>query len=149
MPAPAESDQFDFFVSYARKDNVDGWITRFIEELLSEHRKFTGGDASRELVPFFDKQDIGGLDDWQHRIHDGLAKSRLFLAFISPNYFASEWCRREWKGWIDTEIAKHILSAGAAPIYIVEVPGFVGKVPGLDEQSTLTEQQVAEKIAEL
>ena len=142
-------EQFDFFVSYARKDNASGWITIFIEELLAEHRKFTGHDPIRELKPFFDKQDIRSFDDWQHRILDGLAKSRLFLAFISPNYFASEWCQCEWKGWIDTEIAKHILSAGAAPIYFVEVPGFVGKVHGLAEQSTLSEQQVAVKIAEL
>jgi tetratricopeptide (TPR) repeat protein len=146
---PRDSDQFDFFVSYARNDNARGWITRFIEELLEEHRKFTGSDLTRELKPFFDKHDIRSLDDWQHRIQDGLAKSRLLLAFISPNYFASEWCRREWKSWTDTEIAKHILSAGAAPIYFVEVPGFVGKVPGLAEQATLSEQQVASKIAEL
>jgi tetratricopeptide (TPR) repeat protein len=144
-----DPDQFDFFVSYARKDNAGGWITRFIEELLSEHRKFTGNEFSRALKPFFDKQDILSFDDWQHRIHDALSKSRLFLAFISPSYFASEWCRREWKAWIDTEIAKHILSAGAAPIYFIEVPGFVGKVPGLAEQATLSEQQVAAKIAEL
>jgi tetratricopeptide (TPR) repeat protein len=146
---PADSDQFDFFVSYSRADNAKGWITRFIEELLVEHRKFTGHDPAHELKPFFDKQDIRSLDDWQQRIHDSLAKSRLFLAFISPNYFASEWCRREWKDWVDTEIAKHILSAGAAPIYFVEVPGFVGKVPGLAEQATFSEQQVAAKIAEL
>jgi hypothetical protein len=135
-----DSDQYDFFVSYARKDNVGGWITAFLEALLAEHRRFSGG---RSLVPFFDKSDIRGLDDWRQRIfNDGLAKSRLFLAFISPNYFAREWCRREWRAWIDTEIAKHILSNGAAAIYIVEVPGLRG-------QGILSEQQVAQKVAEL
>lgn len=78
---PRDPDEYDFFVSYARADNRDGWISGFVEELLAEHRKFTGG---RSLVPFFDKQDIRGLDDWQHRLHHGLAASRLFLAFISP-----------------------------------------------------------------
>jgi tetratricopeptide (TPR) repeat protein len=143
----ADSDEFDFFVSYARADNTDGWVTRFLEELKAEHAKFELGHA---LEPFFDKEDIRSLDDWQHRIfNEGLAKSRLFVAFISPNYFASEWCRREWKAWIDTEIAKHILSAGAAPIYIVEVPGFVAKVVGLREQEMLSEQEVACQIADL
>jgi len=133
-----DSDQFDFFVSYARADNAGGWISRFIEELLAEHRKFSGG---RALVPFFDKNDIHGLDDWRQRIfNEGLTKSRLFLAFISPRYFASEWCRREWRAWIDTEIAKHILAAGAAPIYIVEVPGL---------DSALSEQEVARGVAKL
>ena len=134
---PYDTDQFDFFVSYARKDNVDGWISAFIDELLAEHAKFSGG---RMLVPFFDQHDIRVMDDWRRRIEGGLAALRLFLAFISPNYFASEWCRREWRTWIDHEIAKHILSDGAAPIYIVEVPGLAS---GLDDQ------KVARKIAEL
>jgi tetratricopeptide (TPR) repeat protein len=136
---PRDTDQYDFFVSYARADNAGGWITGFVEELLAEHRRFTGG---RTLTCFFDKADIRGLDDWQHRIHEALSRSRLFLAFISPRYFASEWCRREWRAWIDTEIAKHILAGGAAPIYIVEVPGLVGR-------GVLGEHEVARRVAEL
>jgi hypothetical protein len=136
---PRDSDLYDFFVSYARADNSGGWISGFVEELLAEHRRFTGG---RTLTPFFDKLDIHSLDDWQHRLYDGLARSRLFLAFLSPNYFASPWCQREWRTWIDTEIAKHILAGGAAPIYIVEVPGLVGG-------GMLDEHEVARRVAEL
>ena len=132
---PADSDQLDFFVSYARADNATGWITQFIEALQAEHRTFSGG---REFKAFFDKKDIHSLDAWQERIYESLAASRLFLAFISPNYFASEWCRREWRTWIDVEISKHVLSSGAAPIYIVEVP-WLGQ--------TMNEQEVAESIA--
>ncbi len=143
---PRDPDKYDFFVSYARSDNRDGWITAFVDELLTAHRRFSGG---HELTYFLDKNDIHSFDDWQHSLNHGLAASRLFLAFLSPNYFASEWCRREWKAWIDTEIAKHILSAGAAPIYFVEVPGFVGKMPGLTEQAMLGEHEVARKVAEL
>ena len=169
---PRDPDQYDFFVSYARQDNrpaapgTPGWISSFVEELLAEHRKFTGGrshkpDApargdrpalagasdlcGRSLTYFFDKDEIRGLDDWQHRIYHALAGSRLFLAFISPSYFASEWCRREWRAWIDTEIAKHILSAGVAPIYIVEVPGLVAAAGA----PRLSEQEVARQVAEL
>jgi len=134
---PLDSDQFDFFVSYARRDNAEGWITRFLEALQAEHRAFTGG---RDFRMFFDKSDIGSLDDWQHSIYGSLAGSSLFLAFVSPAYFASDWCRREWRTWIDVEIAKHVLSAGAAPIYIVEVP-WLGQ--------SMTEQQVAQAIAQL
>ncbi|MEO8493807.1 MAG: toll/interleukin-1 receptor domain-containing protein, partial [Planctomycetota bacterium] len=143
---PDDPEERDFFVSYARADNSAGWITRFVDELLVEHRKFSGG---RELTYFFDKNDIRSFDDWQYRLHHGLAKSRLFLAFISPSYFASEWCRKEWKAWIDTEIAKHILSGGAAAIYFVEVPGFVAKIDGLREQSMLDEHEVARQVADL
>jgi hypothetical protein len=27
-----DPEQFDFFVSYARNDNTDGWVTRFVAE---------------------------------------------------------------------------------------------------------------------
>jgi|ERR1035441_811899 hypothetical protein len=107
-----DTDQYDFFVSYARKDNAIGWITHFVDQLQDEHRAYSGG---REFRIFFDKEEIRSLDDWRHRIYESLAASRLLVAFISPNYFASEWCRREWHTWIDVEIAKHVLSDGAAP----------------------------------
>lgn len=101
MPDAPES--YDFFVSYARADNTTGWITRFIEALQKEQRRFTGG---REFRVFFDTSDIRSLDDWRHRIQESLADSRLLVAFISPNYFAGEWCRREWRTWIDARSMK-------------------------------------------
>lgn len=123
-------DHYDFFVSYARSDNANGWISNFVEELLAEHRKFAAG---RDLTYFFDKHEIGAGADWQHTLNHGIAHSKLFVAFISPNYFASEWCRKEWRAWIDTEIAKHILTAGVRPVYIVEVPGLTdGKLSDHD-----------------
>ena len=130
---------YDFFVSYARKDNATGWITEFVETLLAEHRRYTAG---RTLKEFFDHKDIKPGADWEHSLHQGLARSRLFLAFISPHNFASEWCRREWRAWIEHEIAQHILTEDVRPVFLVEVPGFEGK-------STLSEQEVAQKIAEL
>ncbi|MEI7941253.1 MAG: toll/interleukin-1 receptor domain-containing protein, partial [Verrucomicrobiota bacterium] len=136
---PTDHTDYDFFVSYAREDNTTGWITRFVEELLAEHRKFSGG---RELNPFFDQHAITTGADWELYLAHGIANSRLFLAFISPNYFASDWCRKEWRAWIDTEISKHILTEGVRPVYLVEVPGFTGK-------GALGEQAVAQKVAEL
>ncbi len=133
----ASSDKYDFFVSYARKDNATGWITNFVDELLAEHQQFAAG---RELVPFFDKNDIGAGADWQHTLTDGIAHSKLFVAFISPNYFASEWCRKEWRAWIDAEIAKHIFTAGVRPVYIVEVPGLTdGKLSEHDFSRQMAE----------
>lgn len=78
--------EYDFFVSYARADDATGWISRFVEELLAEHRKFAQG---RELKPFFDRHAITTGADWQLYLAEGVAHSKLFLAFISPAYFAS------------------------------------------------------------
>ncbi len=134
---PPES--YDFFVSYASEDNRQGWVTQFVEHLLAEHRRFAAG---RELKEFFDRRSIRPGADWEHTLHHGIAASRLFLAFISPNYFASEWCRHEWRAWMEQEIAKHILTQGVRPVYLVEVPGLVGKAP-------LKDLEVAAKVAEL
>jgi hypothetical protein len=68
---PPDDDRYDFFVSYAREDNRDGWISRFVERLLAEHQR--GTDGRPPLRPFFDTHDIRGLDDWRLRIHDSLA----------------------------------------------------------------------------
>jgi hypothetical protein len=134
-----DNDTFDFFVSYARSDNATGWITRFVEELLAEHKRFSAG---RTLEPFFDQHAITTGADWQLYLAHGIAHSRLFLAFLSPNYFASEWCRKEWRAWMDAEISQHILTAGVRPIYIVEVPGLTGK-------GQLSDEQLAQKLADL
>ena len=136
---PNDPIPFDFFVSYARKDNQSGWITQFVADLLEEHRKFSAG---RELKPFFDEHAITTGADWQLYLAHGIAHARLFLAFISPNYFTSEWCRKEWRAWLDAEIAQHILTAGVRPIYIVEVPGLTGK-------GQLSDQQLSQQLAEL
>jgi len=129
--APADSPlgegPWDLFISYARKDNQParpgeaGWVTAFIEALQAEHRRATGG---HELRVFFDKEDIRPSDNWEWRIGRGLRESKLLLAFLSPNYFKSEWCRREWEAWVEHEIARHVLSEGITPVYFVEVPGF-------------------------
>ena len=67
-----DTDSFDFFVSYATKDNPaeNPRITNFVEGILAEHRQFSGG---RELTYFF----------VESTLHHGIAESRVFLAFIS------------------------------------------------------------------
>jgi hypothetical protein len=34
---PQDTDRYDFFVSYAIRDNFDGWISAFVDGLLAEH----------------------------------------------------------------------------------------------------------------
>jgi len=110
-----DTDKYDFFVSYARADNNSGWITGFLDELEARHEEFFPG---RKLEKFFDTEAIGAGKDWAHTLYHGVAQSRLFLAFVSPRYLASEWCQREWRAWMDTEIAKHILTDYAEYLFM-------------------------------
>ncbi len=131
---------YDFFVSYARVDNQHGYIKAFVDGIVAEHQRFTGG---RTLNYFFDTSDIPNFASWELEIFQKhLVKARLFLAFLSPAYFASDICRREWRAWIDREIAIHVLGDGAAPIYFIEVPGMYSK-------PMLSEHEVARRVAEL
>jgi hypothetical protein len=131
---------YDFFVSYARADNQLGFVKEFVDGIVEEHQRFSGG---RVLSYFFDTERIPNFASWETEIFQKhLVKSRLFLAFLSPAYFASDICRREWRAWIDREIASHQLSEGAAPVFFVEVPGLYSK-------PMLSELQVAEAVARL
>lgn len=56
---PRPSSEFDFFVSYSRADNANGWITRLIDDLLADHRLFARNDPDRELKPLFANDNNG------------------------------------------------------------------------------------------
>src|ERR1700747_824181 len=79
---------YDLFISYSRRDNEQGRITQLVERIKTDFAPF----AKRELVPFFDQQEIGGMQDWRQRILQGLRESRLLLACLSPAYLKSEYC---------------------------------------------------------
>lgn len=79
---------YDLFISYSRRDNEPRRVTEFVERIRRDFESLAG----RPLRPFFDITDIQGMDDWRHRILQGLRESRLLLAFVSPSYLQSEYC---------------------------------------------------------
>ena len=111
---------FDLFVSYARKDNIEGRVSQLVERICADYRAFAG----RELAPFFDLDAIQGMQDWRHRILQGLRESRMMLLCLSPAYLDSEYCAWEFNEYVKHEIARFGAGEGIAPIYFVEVPGW-------------------------
>lgn len=114
---------YDLFISYARVDDAKGRISEFVAHLESEIEAFAG----RDLEFFFDKQEIHGMEDWQHRILQGLRDSRLLLAFLSPAYFDSPWCEWEFNEYLKSEVASAYFGDGVAPIFFMDVPGLDGE----------------------
>ena len=51
---------YDLFISYSRRDNEQGRITQLVERIKADFVPF----ANRELVTFFDQQEIDGIQDW-------------------------------------------------------------------------------------
>jgi tetratricopeptide (TPR) repeat protein len=127
---------FDLFISYARRDNEQGRVTELVECIKADFGAFAG----RPLRPFFDLQDIHGMEDWRHRILQGLRESHLLLACLSPSYIESEYCEWEFNEYLKHEIGRAYFRDGIAPIYFVEVPGWSDKT---------FEQRCAGWVAEL
>jgi len=127
---------YDLFISYSRRDNAQGRITQLVERIQADFAAFAG----RPLQPFFDLTEIHGMEDWRHRILQGLRESRLLLACLSPSYLGSEYCEWEFNEYLKHEVARLCVGEGVAPIYFVEVPGWGDK--GF-------EQQCAAWVAEL
>jgi len=111
---------YDLFISYSRNDDRQGRITELVERIKQDFAGFAG----RELVPFFDKHEIHGMQDWRQRILQGLRESRLLLACLSPTYLTSDYCEWEMVEYLKYEIGHLHGFNGVAPIYFVQVPGW-------------------------
>jgi len=110
------------FLSYSRADNKQpvnaeghGWVTAFERELKRRHLAYSG----RELKVFFDKEAIVEGEDWRRRLGAGIRTSRLFLAFLSPNYITSKNCLWEWDEYLRREHSHARGDDGITPIFFV------------------------------
>lgn len=137
MPHP----KHHLFLSYSRLDNKpkqpggEGWITAFARRLAAQHLAYTG----KELKLFFDIEEIDHGSDWKGRLGQGLRTSRLFLAFLSPNYMRSPNCRWEWEEYLRREHSLARGEDGIRTIFFEIVPG----MPGVDAGSV---QAIADEL---
>jgi tetratricopeptide (TPR) repeat protein len=116
---------YELFVSYARRDNLDGWVDRLVDAIREEQAQFT----PTPLRCFVDHGDVETMDDWEHKIIGALRHSKLMLAVLSPAYFESAYCRKEWEAYIEHELGRSLPGEGIAPLYIVTIPGFEHGAP--------------------
>ncbi|WP_310821158.1 toll/interleukin-1 receptor domain-containing protein [Stratiformator vulcanicus] len=112
-------EPFDLFISYARKDN-SGEVERLVDEIVAEierdHESFSPGVTLRV---FFDKTSIVTAQLWREKLRDGLRQSKLMVAILSPNYFASEHCRWEWEEYLRVEQARTYPGEALTPIFTI------------------------------
>jgi len=129
---PKVCGSFEIFLSYSRKDNAPqkasdskGWVTALYEEIIADHRRF----STEPLRIFFDTSDIRDMDDWRHRILEGLRHSRILLVCLSPNYFASEYCHWEFDEYVHRQVHNLMGQDSFAQVYFFEVPRAVEQTP--------------------
>jgi FxsC-like protein len=90
-----------FFLSYAHADDR-GLLERFHNDLCDAVQERTA--LPRDEIGFRDLSNLHIGDVWPDELADALSSTRVFVAMCSPNYFASEYCRREWQYF--TQIAR-------------------------------------------
>lgn len=109
---------YDLFISYSRKDNSKKRVTQLKKKIESDYNNFSG----EKLKCFFDTEEIKSMDDWRHRILQGLKDSHLFLLILSPNYLSSPHCEWEITEYLKYEYSRAV-EGGIAQIYFLEIPG--------------------------
>ncbi|HEX5269568.1 MAG TPA: toll/interleukin-1 receptor domain-containing protein, partial [Gemmataceae bacterium] len=89
----------DLFVSYAHADDGGGWVAALIAVLQEIHNRF----SPRPWHVFYDRRALRTGDDWDDSIGAALRSAGVMLAVLSPAYFASAYCRKEWEVFREQE----------------------------------------------
>jgi len=106
------------YLSYAYPDNADGFVNHLQERLAQELQVQTGEPA--EVVWDLDRMRPGG--EWSRQVEERVKRAKFLIAVVSPSYFKSELCRREFRAFLEKE-----QSTGPAlifPVYYVDTREF-------------------------
>jgi hypothetical protein len=76
--------EYDIFISYRHNDNLDGWVTDFVQNLEKELRS----TLKDSLTIYFDKNTKDGLLETHHvdKSLEGKLKCLVFIPVISQTY---------------------------------------------------------------
>lgn len=86
--------KFDIFLSYNRKHPHGQWVNDIFYPLFIPYVE----DAlNRRISVFKDDREILSGANWERTILSSLLKSRIMVPVLSPSYFMSEWCMREFQ----------------------------------------------------
>jgi len=114
-----DSLDYDVFLSYARADDVEGWVSGLRDAVYDDFREF----SSEPFRIFFDTTEIRGRQDWELRLRHGLRSSRVLLVCLSPSYLRSVYCRWEWEEFARLQARRIGGGDPVTGVYFVELGG--------------------------
>ena len=62
------------------------------------------------------------MDRWEQRILRGLRHCRLMLTVLSPAYFTSDYCRKEWERYLERETVTFVVQVNGKVRDRLEAP---------------------------
>ena len=77
----------DLFVSYAHRNNHDGWVTELKSRLAGSL-----ADLSADVDLWFDADRLRTGDTFKQEIRDKLSDTMMMVSVVSPAYLQSEFC---------------------------------------------------------
>jgi TIR domain len=86
----------DLFLSYSRKEPVLRWVRYFFRPVLEEWLRESMGE---EPHIFRDEESLATGTTWPLALQQGLHRSRVIVAVLSPSYTRSPWCCAEWSSF--------------------------------------------------
>lgn len=84
--------EYDVFISYRRP--TKRWVNKYFRPLIEHYLPEALGGRAVKL--FFDENDIHAGDAWEARLKRALAVSKCLVPILTPSYFTSDWCTREF-----------------------------------------------------
>jgi hypothetical protein len=101
----------DVFISYAHRDNQDGWVTRLKKRLIEKLNPFLAGRAE----VWFDDHLEHGVH-LKHETQQKLKETPIFVAVVSPSYLASEFSMIHELDWFQNQGGREIIQLLKVPL---------------------------------
>lgn len=119
------------FLCYTHADDEadSGQIRHLADQLRKQFTVITG----EELHLFMDRDNLAWGDDWIAQIDNAIVRSRFFIPILTPSFFASTECRREFLRFVNEARKVDVETHLVLPVYWVTVPGFEDPVASQDE----------------
>jgi hypothetical protein len=102
----------DVFISYAHRDNLDGWVTRLKNKLIEKLTPFLAGHTAE--VWFDDR--IGPGAYFKEEIQQKLKDTPIFVAVVSPAYLDSEFSIVDELDWFQNQGGSEIIQLLKVPL---------------------------------
>jgi hypothetical protein len=108
------------FWSYVHKDDeLDfGRVAQLARDIVGHYEAI----RDEEIELFLDRDDFHWGDNWRDKANESLANVAFFVPVLTPRYFSSTECRREFQYFLD-RTKKLGIPQLVLPILYIDVPG--------------------------